>query len=65
MSMTAKQFTEQVNLLINKAVGGGLAFTAIVTALNTQATALTTAAPGPYKDRTLKDSGPALNPSQP
>lgn len=63
--MTATDLTEQINLVINKALGGGLTAAEIETALTNQATALGAVAPVPTHDRTITDPGPALNPAQP
>lgn len=65
MSMTTKELGEQLNLLINMALGAGLTATQIGTALTNAGTALAAVTPAPTHDRTIKDPGAALNPSQP
>jgi hypothetical protein len=63
--MTSTQFAEQINRLINIALGSGLTVTTINAALNQAVTLLTAVAPVPTHDRTIQDPGSALNPSQP
>jgi len=63
--MTLTDLTQEINLTINKALGGGLTAAQIETALTDQATALGAVAPVPTHDRTIQDPGPELNPSQP
>jgi hypothetical protein len=65
MSMQTKELKEKINLLINTALGAGLTAAQINTALTNAATNLTAVTPAPTHDRTIKDPGAALNPSQP
>lgn len=63
--MTLTNLTEEINLIINMALGSGLTAAQIATALTNAETALSAVTPAPTHDRTIKDPGPALNPSQP
>jgi len=63
--MTVKDLTEQINYVINKALGAGLTATQIEGVLTAQETALAAVTPAPTHDRTITDPGPALNPDQP
>jgi hypothetical protein len=63
--MTVTNLTEEVNLLINKALAAGLNANQIAVALNNGATNLGNIATPPTHDRTITDTGAALNPSQP
>jgi hypothetical protein len=65
MSMTLTNLTEEVNMLINKALGAGLTVSQIETVLSNQVTAMQALAPVPTHSRLIEDPGPALNPSQP
>ena len=55
--------TEDLNRYINRWLAGGITYAQINTALNAAVTALT--AQAPTRDDTLKDTGTALNPTQP
>jgi hypothetical protein len=59
------RLTEMVNLLINKALAGGLNANQIAVALNNGANALGDVTPAPTHDRTITNTGPALDPTQP
>jgi hypothetical protein len=61
--MTPTNLTEELNVIINQAIAGGLTFTQVAAALTAQAAAVTAAAV--THDRTMQDPGTALNPSQP
>lgn len=63
--MTPTNLTEEINAVINKALGAGLTAAQIEAALTAQEAALAAVAPVPTHDRTIEDPGPALNPSQP
>jgi hypothetical protein len=63
MAMTTTELTEKINMVINLALASGIPYATIATALNSQSTALTAAAP--HHGRLIEEPGPALNPSQP
>jgi hypothetical protein len=65
MAMTNTNLVENINVLINKALGAGLTAAQIETALTNASTALTALGTAPTHDRTITDTGAALNPSQP
>ena len=65
MAMTTQNLTEMLNSVINKALGAGIAYTAIATALTAQSAAVTALGATYVHDRTIQDPGPALNPSLP
>jgi hypothetical protein len=63
--MTTTNLTEDLNLLINKALGAGLTVAQIDVVIENAQTALDAVSPVPSHDRTIEDTGAALNPSQP
>jgi hypothetical protein len=65
MAMTATNLTEEINMIINRALGANLTVAQITAALNAQSTALAAVTPAPTRDRTIRDTGAPLNPSQP
>jgi alkylation response protein AidB-like acyl-CoA dehydrogenase len=65
MAITATNLTEMLNLVINKALGGGITQAAIATELTARASAVTAIGATYTHSRTIQDPGPALNPSLP
>jgi hypothetical protein len=63
--MNIVQLKEELNFIVNKALGSGLTKTQIATALTNAATATTALAATVTHDRTITDPGATLNPSQP
>ena len=63
--MTNTELIEEINGIINKALGAGIPSATIQAALTQQEGALAALATAPTHDRTITDPGPALNPSQP
>lgn len=63
--MGQRRFTEELNRLINRAIAGGLPQATIQTVLTAQETALAAiTSPVLSHDRTIRDPGKALNPTQ-
>jgi hypothetical protein len=65
MTIKPTRLTEEVNLLVNRAIAGGLNANQISVALNNAATALGALGTAPTHDRTITNTGSALNPTQP
>lgn len=63
--MTQTELTEQINVIINKALGANITVANIELALTNAVTALQATPPTLSHDRTIEDPGSALNPSQP
>ena len=57
--------TEDLNLCINRWLGGGITAAQIGTALTTAATNLAAVLPVPKHDRTINDPGSLMHPTQP
>lgn len=55
---------EDINRNINRALSAGIPVATIVSSLNGVATSLTAVTPAPTHDRTMKDTGAPLNPTQ-
>lgn len=65
MSVKLSDFVSEINLAINKAIGGNLDAADIAAALTAQADALTAVDPPPTHDRTITNTGAELDPRQP
>ena len=65
MHYKTNRVTEELNRHINKWIAGGITAAQIGTALTNAATNLAAVSPVPTRDRTIKDTGAAMNPSQP
>lgn len=57
--------TEDLNRYINRWLASGITAAQIETALTTASTNLAAVTPAPTRDRTIKDTGPLMNPTQP
>lgn len=65
MTMTTKNLQEELNIIINQALGGGLTVAQIAAILTSESAAVTALTAAVVHDRTIQDPGATLNPSQP